>query len=498
MWWIITSFDTIPYVNSLLVHCHTYPMGHLFMRWSYYNPARKPIYRVVRGVRKFCGYCWGWKNPYIAEQIEPGVTFDHTIFLPTLQTGATIWFMVFSPSGPYGLECQGPLMHAHLLKAYPVWTSHLSIATRVKGLYTTWYFEGPGPQQPYWEPDNHGLDSLNIWQVCPDLNSPGYRRYVIAGGDLYLQQIFEPRHTAVGSKILTNAQACTLTGSPSGTIRWVATATDHYAKVFVLFNSGLTENGTWLIRSHNFGRHWEAYQIYAGVWNRAAGNIMAGIEQGTSPYDPGHVIYAALNVGGAGSFALFMSSTLGFSWTWMDVEGISIGTQRVLVDPTDQSAVYMGVFLDPGDPNELYRSEEHGANLLQVDGAHHLGIFIDYAKGDLWIDPENNFDAKILLDDHIWHTHDHAANWTDQGPIEKQARRLAIQPHQPGSLYLGRDTSHWPPPLPGDGHVIYITEDEGATMWGKAGDHAHQIDGGGDSIPWNCGGIAHEGILIAP
>lgn len=497
-WWVLTSFDVIPYARSLLVHFHTYPADHMFMWWSYYNPARKPIYKIIRGVRKFCGYTWGWKDPYTAEQIEEGDTREHTIFLPHLSMGATIYFMVWAPDGPYGMNIQGPLMHVHLLKEYPIWTRTLCIATRTHGIFKSFDFSGPGPDQPTWKRDNHGLDSLNIWQVCVDLNNPGYRRYIIAGGDLYMQETYIPKEQAWGKKILTNAQACTLTGSPSGTILWVATATGSPAKVFVLFNSGLTQNGTWLIRSHTIGRFWEAFQIYAGVWNRAAGNIMAGIEQGESPFEPGSVLYAALNTGGAGSFALYFSNNLGFSWNLMDVEGISLATQRVLVDPTDQSDVYMGVHLDPGDPNELYRSLAHGANLQQVDGAHHLGIFIDYAKGALWIDPENNFDAILLLDNRIWHTHDHCDNWSMGFPLEEEAQRLAVQPHQAGNLYLGRDTG-WPPiPPPGGGHVIYVSDDDGLTMWGKAGANAHMAGPGDDSIPYTCGGVAHDGILLVP
>lgn len=497
-WWVLTSFDTIPYVSSLLVHFHTYPADHMFMWWSYYNPTRKPVYRIIRGVRKFCGYTWGWKDPYTAEQIEDGNTMEHTIYLPHLVAASKIWFMVWAPDGPYGMNIQGPLMHVRLLTHYPTWSSNVCIATRVLGMWKTRNFSGPGPDQPTWTSDNHGLDSLAIWQACIDLNSPGYRRYIIAGGDLYIQETYIPKEQAWGHMILSNAQACTLTGSPSGSLHWVTTSLDQYGYVFVLFNSALTINGTWCIQSHNFGRTWGAYQIYNGLWNYEAGNIMAGLDQIDSPFRKGAILYCALCASIGGGFSLYFSGSKGESWSLMDKEGISRAAPRCLVAPSDERTVFMGVYNDPADTQELYRSVDYGRDLAEVDGAHHLGIFVGGLHGEMWIDPGDPLHARVLQDDHLWHTNDGCDNWIDPGALEETALRLAIQPHRPGSVYLARSTSHPPTPPPGGGHVIYISEDEGLTMFGKAGAHAHDPYGGYDSIPFNCGGVAHEGIHILP
>ncbi|GAH20032.1 unnamed protein product, partial [marine sediment metagenome] len=47
-------------------------------------------------------------------------------------------------------------------------------------------------------------------------------------------------------------------------------------------------------------------------------------------------------------------------------------------------------------------------------------------------------------------------------------------------------------------HVIFVSGTHGIYMEGKAGQHPYFEDGGGDSIPYDCGGICNEGMMLFP
>ena len=505
-WWVLNAAKPAATYNSLTLRAFTTTEDHLYTAWAYHKPARHPIYRTIRGTTKLCGYRYIWDTPNITEQAQPGDTIYHTFWLSNLEQHTTIWYYMYAPDGPYGLEIQGPLQHYKLPLA-PWWPRILVVGTKLKGIYYTRTLKGPGEGQPTWMSVNDGLLSLKIWQLCPDLLAPTARMFCIAG-DLGSRAVYRLGRTLIPwwwplwpflwpdwEPVLTNAQACTLTGSPSGTICWIAPNANLPGRFYVLFNSGLTENGTWCLRSPDYGTTWTAHQIYAGVQNYAAGNILAGLDRGTSPYTAGSLLYAALNVAPGGHAALYRSTDWGASWTFTDWTGTAIHTPRCTVDPTDQAIVYLTAFISPDDPHELYRSVTHGTALAEVDGALHLGFFIDMPHGQMWVCPGDNLRVRVLNQDQIWQSSNFCATWADPIPLEWPAARLAIIDHSPDYLYLGRPTSAPTPPDPVPPHVFFISDNNGLDMHGRCGDHADQPDGGGDSIPFNCGGVCFDGIL---
>lgn len=496
--WVITGIDIIPEIDALLVYAYTNVQDHLFMCWNYTRPARQRIIRNIRGVDKFCGWRWYWHEPYIAEQIEPGDTLDHLLYLIHLTPGAGIYFMLWAPDGPYGEDIQGPLMHVTLLPFKPPWTHEMYLATRAKGVYHTLNFHDTDPT---WIPDNGDIPAAHLastFQSSADPVHPRRRRFIIAGGHLWRLDTLTWEGPATSTLVLTNAQACTLTGSASGILCFVEGNVNRPGNFYVLFNSALTTNGTWCIRTLDYGETWTARQIYNGAFNYDAGNISAGIEQGASPWDAGLILYASLNSGAAGNFRVYTSWNNGYSWAFAGEAGYSLTTPRCLVDPTDQSAVYIGAYTGFDTPRELFRSETHGSHLTEVDGVLHLGIFFGTTRGVLWIDPTDNFHAKVLQAQRVWKTEDHCATWI-MGPLtEIPVQRMAILKYHPANLYLARAISAPEPPDPEGPHVIFASNDDGLTMHGKAGAHADQEDGAGDSVPWNCGGVSRTGIMPIP
>lgn len=498
MLWTLTRTYHFATFTSLLVVANTNVADHLFMAWAYHKPRRVPIYRRRRGVNILCGYKYVWDTPFVAEQLEENDTLEHSFFLPNLPRASTIWFYLNAPDGPYGLEIQGPLMWVTLPVLPPLWTTTVYLATTAKGIYHTTDFSGPGPHQPTWIPDNAGLASLSISQATSDPLDPYHRRYVIAGGDLYHVYNYTVGQPATATCVLTNAEALALTGSPAGALQWVDADYNAPGWIYVLFNAQWNTTGAWSLRSHDYGNAWQAHNITPALLNYHAGNIMAAREQGTSAYDFGSVVYVALNTDAGGKFRIYMSHNHGNTWTLMDSEGLSIYDPRCYSDPTDQSIVYMGVWFNIAHPRELYRSVQHGANMIHVDGPNHLGIFTNGLKGNMWVHPANNSIVKVLQQQRTWTSSDFCVSWSNPGLMAVPVHRFTILEPHANNLYLARDISAPLPPDAGGYHVIFTTVTDGITMSGKAGAHCHLADGGGDSVPYNCGGASRTGIMALP
>lgn len=102
---------------------------------------------------------------------------------------------------------------------------------------------------------------------------------------------------------------------------------------------------------------------------------------------------------------------------------------------------------------------------------------------------------RVIKEKHIWDTDTFGLTWTDYGQTEYPVRLMHFRDHAPEFLYL----AHIQQPIGPVGiyalHTIFVSDTQGTTMIGKSGDHAHLSDGGGDSIPFDCGGLAHDGIL---
>jgi len=493
--WALTWYQNYRSWRQLRVYAGTDSTQHLFMAWQRYKPIKKLIFKVVRGVIVDCGWVWVWPNPHILEQWEHGDSFYHTFRIDTLHPGDHVWYYLFTPLGPYDLQCQGPLVHVPPPETLP-WARSLIVGTQTKGIYRTNDFSGPGDPQPFGLPQNNGLTDLRVWQLCPYAADPRYAHFAITGPQsdrtLYRR---EPLASPDWIPILTDAQACTVTDSASGSMTWVATNINHPTYIYVLFNSGVTVNGTWCIRSADEGASWLPFQIYAGLSNYKAGNIVAGINQGESTLPPGDVLYASLNTGAGGHFCLYCSDDNGATWFLRDTIGTSIYAPRCSVDPTNQKTVYMGAYISGDSPWDLFRSIDHGLNLTEADGPYHLGTFVEGPIGQQWIHRTAPEVMKVLGRGHVYETWDAGLVWTDHGLTQFSAVRLSVQSRRPDYLYLARDSNAPLPPNPQAGHVIYASQDNGATMFGRSGAHCTQSDGGGDSIPFDCGGVCLDGLM---
>lgn len=495
-WWVFSFLDNYRPPDHLRVLAVTRQKAHMFIRWWKTKPARHLIVRNIRGSAKWCGYKYLWADSHLHEQLEYGDTYNHTFGPIPLESTDHVWYYLFSYMTAPPFEHQGPLIHVPPPILYD-WTSQAYIGTKLKGVYYTNSFTRPEGANPLWAPQNGGLHSLQIWQLEPDPMGLLFGLWALAGpsGNRTLYRHM-PATGPLWTPRLTNAQCLTLTGAISGEMCWVATNRTAVQHVYVLFNSPMGDVGAWCLKSIDSGHTWTAFQIEPGALINSAGNISVGIAQGSSPHARGSVLYTRINWGLFWSHLTYLSTDWGDTWTLKNNMSMQLTRLRCMVDPTDHSIVYAGSLVNLGNPDELFRSIQHGANFAEVDGIHHLGIYLEPEISSMWIHETDHNWLTTLSHRHLWTTLDYCANWTDHGETFKRVERLRILSPQPEHLYLARDQSADPPVHPQGPHVLYISDDYGATMYGKAGAHAHLPTGGGDSIPYDCGGVCLEGMQL--
>jgi len=422
----------------------------------------------------------------------------HRFFISGIPAMSTIWWYLNAPGGPYGLEIQGPLHRTELLRL-PAWSTRAYFASKLKGMFKTVDLSSPGGPHPTWIPDNDGLPFLDIRQACPDPWDPYHRRFVVCHGDVYRMDNLFIDEPATATLILAESDAVTLTGGDPGTILWIAPNRNFEGHLYVLFNSDLTLNGTWALKTVDYGDTWTAHQIYDGLTNYDAGNIQAGDFDRLSPHSAGTVLYAALNVGAGGNIAIFRSLDEGETWGPCPSHppGISVWQPRLYIDPDDHATVYAGANVAGTD---LWRTLDHGATWNLCDQGNTLGIAITtgFNNNTMATRASNPHEIRVLNDLHIWKSSDFGHIWRDQGPTQYSVRDLRFRDSAPDFLYLARVQNGQPPGGIYSWHVLFVSNDEASNMFGKAGAHADHDDGHGDSIPWNCGGAAQEGILTLP
>jgi len=110
-WWVLTYLYNSRAWTTLYTLAWTNRDAHLFMAWANYKPARRKVYKNVRGVQVHCGYRWIWDTPNITEQLESGDTYTHTFLLGGLRGFDHIWYYLFSLAPDLSRQCQGPLIH---------------------------------------------------------------------------------------------------------------------------------------------------------------------------------------------------------------------------------------------------------------------------------------------------------------------------------------------------------------------------------------------------
>lgn len=347
-------------------------------------------------------------------------------------------------------------------------------------------FSLDGAGQPVWRTINDGLGSLGIMQFAVDPLAALDRQYCITNEDSSRGRVYR-RVSGTWSAILTLAQANTLTGSSGGYLKWVTANQSVAGRVYVGFLSNLTTNGTWVLVSPDYGESWSAYQITSTLFNYGLGSFVAR----------GDVVWCGINAAQAGGGGrLAVSQDNGQMWMLLStLMGTSSWEPVVHLHPSAASVAYTSGVIGGGaatDPTlDLLKFSNYGASYTQPAGGTNIGYWIPQSQAH-WISLLNTQVQRIVKNDMVYVTADDWAMATGN-PATGKSVKVIVGDEVVGYFALGRILST----TAGDPHVVFATRDDGATLVGRAGNNANVIDtGGGDSIPYNCGGITKDGLYI--
>jgi len=220
-------------------------------------------------------------------------------------------------------------------------------------------------------------------------------------------------------------------------------------------------------------------------------SLTIGAYQGSSVYGPGQAIYCGGQLGL--STHLYRSPDGGQNWasTWI---GGGSYAPHILVDPNDQSRVLIGCRNGVG-PWNVYVSLDHGATIVQYDGsaAEDLGYPNPWYHLSVGMDPRRTVRVGAQPGrEHMHVTGDDGISWDEPTP-QFSTTSLAISLVQDAvdKLYLFRLVNAGAPEA---WHTVWASPNNCRDMAPKAGANcAVGGTGGGDSIPFDCGGI--RGIL---
>jgi len=142
---------------------------------------------------------------------------------------------------------------------------------------------------------------------------------------------------------------------------------------------------------------------------------------------------------------------------------------------------------------ELGKSTIISGSYSEVDGAHHAGICIYYGYGVGWVSALDGLAVRTHHNGVLYYSGDAGVSWNMRpGPFE--ARAVWASDLTPSNVAVAKRGSA---NAADEYHVIKATSSTGKTWISKAGANADQaITGGGDSVPYDCGGASENGLYF--
>jgi hypothetical protein len=324
---------------------------------------------------------------------------------------------------------------------------------------------------------NTGLLSLNMWMMNVDKNDPVNYQYAIDTS----WNVYRRVNRGNWEVIMTNAAAAALTGTVPAAgvgyygIYWLTTKAGAPGEVYLTYNTPITINGIWMLKSLDYGNSWAGTKVYAPIKNYDVGTIDV----------VGDVIHIAANVDTGAVNSGIVSVNGGLNFTVYNY-GSTSNRPCVIMDPNNSAISWKG--LDNLNIN-LYQSINWGATYTPPAQSAGLGFWLDnYPR--LYIKTGNS-NTQVLLDsDILYQTPDSWA--TKVTPALTGKTIVGFRYDEPTSLIFG-----WRNTLAGTGPTdkatVFKTPDYGATMTAWAGPDPV---GGGDSIPSTVVGITRNGFHI--
>lgn len=378
------------------------------------------------------------------------------------------------------------------------WAQEVYVGTETKGVFHTEDFvtvPGEISGVPTWTAVNTGLSVAtdDLLGLTADPFDPENRQYALMEDGIYRRV-----SAAAWAQQLTHAAARTLclsatggTFSPAG----MSCNINREGLLAVIYNAtGIPGPNPWgsaLLVSTDDGGTWARRGWIDGPTSLGAStmSLQVGAYKGSSPYAAGTVWYCTGFAGAA--TRLYRSLDDGVTWTNIST-GIGNWNLDCLVDPNDQSRVFVGRG-GAGSPDQVEVSTDHGATLTQYDtnASELLGYSNPYHHLSIAMDPRTTVrvGTQKATGKGLNTTRDDGATWDE--PLAQWSDEdlgVSLIQDSPDFLYLMRQSNSGQ--ASDNYQTIWASLDEGRTMVPKSGANASTADtGGGDSIPYNHGGI---------
>jgi hypothetical protein len=380
----------------------------------------------------------------------------------------------------------------------PTWPTTLYVATVDDGVFYTENFSAPTGDQPTWATVNGGLPTTTIRWAAIDPETPADYQYVLVenAGTATDYDLYRRLGSGNWSALLTSAQARTLTGEASGELYRIAIDKSDGQRMYCLFGDPSVSD-PYCLASSDRGANWNAYKLIEGKTLLEFGNLEAH----------GAILYVGASVNPIISRGyVFYSENYGVSWTRVLSRplGASSWSPSVYMHPE-----YSGVLLVGAMETGTVTYNKNDAYVYEYLGRSQWSVLSELPQGSAFsLDDsfpvlsffDGDTDYQALVDEGTLRYTEDA--WTNASALtigsgnsmsDVPVRQLYTpNPLRPGWRIFGL-------PLNGDSlilaksHVIYASADNGVSLTGRAGSSPIT---GVDSIPYDCGGVAPNGVLV--
>jgi len=370
------------------------------------------------------------------------------------------------------------------------WRKKVYVATKLKGIYYTETFSGPGGGDPAWGTENEGLGSLAMRAISPDPWADAYRQYTrTTEPKIYRREGGPPWSVILDSAIVAARTGKTVSSlemiGPDGNIN-----AQGHVYVVVRFWDG-SNNRLYIFKSVDYGDTWTAHLIASHASLPLTPHVLrVGAFQGDSPYAAGQVIYVAYTSTIFAEWAVRVSVNQGEAWGSPIVlphckpSGQGGDLRR---SPADQDTIYwIGWGTDATDYQfTLRKSTTRAGSWATLWSCTYQPPRAETGPGIYIWDPDIAFmpagvdGLHWTVDD--WDSYVTHVN-TDNFPVDK----CSIVMDAPEKLYGSQASNPGAAPVMQD--VIAVSETRGDDWEGKAGDDP--VTPSATSIPNDCGGVA--------
>lgn len=363
------------------------------------------------------------------------------------------------------------------------WPVRLYVVTRSRGVYFTNDFDGPLGSQPTWSRLT-GTDAYAIKAGAISQQTGSVFTLLDSLTGIY-------RWTDVGGyeNILTSTEAAAMCGG-SGNLYWLYC--DEWTGFVYALVAG--DGGMHIMRSTDDGARDgggvtsfrdvddTSIELYGG----------AGVGQLLTTLDAINGVVTGNKTGGGGSARVFTGVIGSGSWTYADSMG-GFGW----APPAYYDAHNNVIWSCNSDHEVMWLGSDQTTWNVPAGVAIGMAYSIFGQGIAFW-----NTNLHVTIGQYGT-TYENSIQWTDDfwatfyasGDVGVVIESCVPVPYQPPNLILGRRSASGGT---GEYHVIYVNDDLGATTpVGRAGVDPSNVSTT-VSIPYNCGGIAYNGILMPP